>query len=498
MNEYLDRNLIESACDRACSLGLLTRNTANIHDPTQAKVAGLTLKPSPVPKTAYQTVVQNQTTWHQLFANILNFSNPDIADMLKDVNEEFIEKLLKLKQKIDANSYSQIGRLQFYRNDYMIDQNGQPKQIEINTIAVSILLMAENIKKVHQYVDQGLLSEPRLSQLEQVAENQPLTKFLNNFQVAQQLYVSATETKNSPRVLFVVENERINVFDMRSVEYGLLDRFRIKSIFLTFEQLAEPEVLKLDSEGRLFVKNHEVSIVYYRTGYNPTDYPLDSHLFEIRYQLEISRAIKCPCLDYQFLTFKKIQIELSRLGPKLCGDTTVDAKCDILDRYLAKTESPETIPQQVKNLQATFVEIHQACVKHFFDKAVANPDNYVLKEQREGGTEILTGEDVKTRLLDIEANEGYEGLCKWVIMERINPKYFETITTKEANLEEPKMFKAISELGIYSAVVEDLTQNQPKFASSEVCGYLLRSKGQNAKSGGFATGVASCDDFYFV
>ena len=528
------QTILEDASDKAASLGLLTRspNQQEINNPKIANIAGLTLKPSPLPEKAYKLAIKNEPIWHKLYTNIVSnkFKN-EIPKLLSDVQEDFIEKLLISREKIEKNKFNQIGRLQFYRNDYMVDKDGGLKQIELNTIAISVLVFAEGIKKLHEYVREKIEFTTKESERPEffskdkgnlkkaaIDENLPLSNFIKNFEIAHELYKSKSGTKNSPLVLFVVEDQRYNIHDMRKIEYQL-NNSNIHSIFKTFKQLNEPNVMKVDqNNGTLYIDGFEISIVYFRTGYNPDSYESEN-AYEIRENLEISRAIKCPSLDFQLLTFKRIQIELSSscccLDDEADGETGATNFDDcgnpipLQENILAKFLELPSDHEHVKSLESTFVKIYQACKKAPFNLAINNPDKYVLKEQREGGTEILTGIDVKNKLIKVDKEEGHCGLCKWVIMERIRPEEFKMLSTRQVdscsdNENDQKEFAAVSELGIYSATVEDLTQedaddsDSKRLLNSQVCGYLLRSKGRDKKSGGFATGVASCDDFYFV
>jgi len=142
------QTILEDASDKAASLGLLTRspNQQEINNPKIANIAGLTLKPSPLPEKAYKLAIKNEPIWHKLYTNIVSnkFKN-EIPKLLSDVQEDFIEKLLISREKIEKNKFNQIGRLQFYRNDYMVDKDGGLKQIELNTSDKTGYYTSENI-----------------------------------------------------------------------------------------------------------------------------------------------------------------------------------------------------------------------------------------------------------------------------------------------------------------------------------------------------------------
>lgn len=57
----------------------------------------------------------------------------------------------------------------------------------------------------------------------------------------------------------------------------------------------------------------EVSVLYFRAGYTPNDYPDDSD-WDTRLMLERSLAIKCPSIGYHLTGTKKVQQVLARDG----------------------------------------------------------------------------------------------------------------------------------------------------------------------------------------
>ena len=119
-------------------------------------------------------------------------------------------------------------------------------------------------------------------------------------------------------VLFIVQDPERNAFDQRSLEYHLLEDHGIQTVRLTLLQIAKSA--RLDDDRRLIVPkfaadgdSSEISIVYFRAGYGPADYPSQSE-WNARRLLELSRAIKCPTIITQLSGCKKIQQVLSMPG----------------------------------------------------------------------------------------------------------------------------------------------------------------------------------------
>lgn len=54
-------------------------------------------------------------------------------------------------------------------------------------------------------------------------------------------------------------------------------------------------------------------MAYFRSGYGPEDYP-DESSWEGRRVIELSAAVKCPCVAYQLAGTKKVQQALALPG----------------------------------------------------------------------------------------------------------------------------------------------------------------------------------------
>jgi glutathione synthase len=125
----------------------------------------------------------------------------------------------------------------------------------------------------------------------------------------------AHEIYNSPPgtaiILFVVQDPERNIFDQKWIEYLLLEDYNIQSHRMTLEEISSQAKVE---NHRIYVPRmgatHEISVVYYRSGYGPEDYLSESQ-WKARYLLEISMAIKCPNILAQLTTCKKVQQALT-------------------------------------------------------------------------------------------------------------------------------------------------------------------------------------------
>lgn len=99
---------------------------------------------------------------------------------------------------------------------------------------------------------------------------------------------------------------------------------------------------------------------------------------------------------------------------------------------------------------------NQEHVQKIVKEAIENPQDYVIKPQKEGGGNNFYDDDAKSlleRFINPEtSSEERESLKQYMIMERINPPMI-----KAWMLRDGKLFdvESLSELGIYSGLIID-------------------------------------------
>lgn len=114
-------------------------------------------------------------------------------------------------------------------------------------------------------------------------------------------------------IVFVVQPGEVNSVDQRLLEHQLWEKHSIRVFRKTLKDMKEQT--ELDSDKVLYLKQHNVavSVVYFRAGYTPNDYPSEKE-WEGRTTIERSRAIKCPSIAYHLVGTKKVQQTLARDG----------------------------------------------------------------------------------------------------------------------------------------------------------------------------------------
>uniref|UniRef100_A0A8C0DGK4 Glutathione synthetase n=1 Tax=Balaenoptera musculus TaxID=9771 RepID=A0A8C0DGK4_BALMU len=279
---------------------------------------------------------------------------------------------------------------------------------------------------------------------------------------------SRTPAVHRARVLLIAQEKERNIFDQRAIENELLAR-NIHVIRRKFEDVSEKG--SLDQDRRLFMDGQEVAVVYFRDGYMPSHYSLQN--WEARLLLERSCAVKCPDVATQLAGTKKVQQELSRSG--------------MLEVLLPGQ------PEAVARLRATFAGLYSLDMGEEGDQAIteaiAAPNCFVLKPQREGGGNNLYGEEMVQAL---ERLKDSEERASYILMEKIEPEPFENCLLRPGS--PARVAQCISELGIFGVYVR---QGKTLVMNKHV-GHLLRTKAIEHADGGVAAGVAVLDNPYPV
>uniref|UniRef100_A0A2P2LUV7 glutathione synthase n=1 Tax=Rhizophora mucronata TaxID=61149 RepID=A0A2P2LUV7_RHIMU len=265
-------------------------------------------------------------------------------------------------------------------------------------------------------------------------------------------------------VMVVVQPEERNMYDQHWLCAILQESYNIRTIRRTLAQIDQEG--KLLPDGTLIVGSQAISVVYFRAGYAPTDYPSEAE-WRARLLMEQSSAVKCPSIAYHLAGTKKIQQEL--------------AKPNVLERFLESKED-------VAKLQKCFAGLWSLDDSDMVKEAIKKPKLFVMKPQREGGGNNIYGDDVREKLLRLQ-KEGTEGNAAYILMQRIFPMVSPTFLVRNGICHKEH---TISELGVYGAYL----RKKDKVILNDQCGYLMRTKVSSSDEGGVAAGFAVLDSLY--
>lgn len=445
---------------------------------TEAKAAPTTVFPTPIPRSAFEQAKALQKPFNQLYAQVSN-SEWFIKETepLAKVDPEFTGKLFQVYKDHTAKS-QQNTKLGIFRSDYLIDDKTKAvKQVEFNTISVSFAGLSSKVGELHSYLNVMGKYDTKGKPFYQAGElhvSESVVFLVRGILNAMNIYqVDTTDKirdKDDKIVLFVVEEDESNLYDQKLIEYNLLKIYGINSVRCSFKDIHnEFEYCKTDRKRLIHKKtNNEVGVVYYRTGYDVTDYAHPS-AWEVRGFLEESYAIKGPDMSIQLAGTKKIQQLLT--------------KDSVLSTYI----DDATVKKQIAD---SFVKIYplddSVEGKEGQKLAIEKPEHYVLKPQREGGGHNVYKKDIPAFLNKLPKDQWNA----YILMEIIDAKERkENYIVRDGQLSTEPI---ISELGIYGTVIFD----KDHIAFNDYSGSLLRSKLMTSNEGGVVAGYGCIDSMY--
>ena len=266
-------------------------------------------------------------------------------------------------------------------------------------------------------------------------------------------------------VLMVVQPEERNFIDQRGIEVALWEAHRVPLIRATLLEIEKAGTLH-GAERRLQLAlqtgNVEVSVVYLRVGYTPTDYPGDAE-WQGRALTERSFAIKCPSVDVQLAGTKKVQQVLSR--------------AEELERFVSGEHAA-----MLRSCFAGLWGLQEGTevTKDIVEMALAAPSNFVLKPQREGGGNNYFDQELADKLREMSPSER----AAYIIMQRIEPPTHEAALMKAGEVEGGA---CACELGVYGVFLGD----GRRVLLNKDAGHLLRVKRAGVAEGGVVAGFAA-------
>uniref|UniRef100_A0A8D0A1U9 Glutathione synthetase n=1 Tax=Sander lucioperca TaxID=283035 RepID=A0A8D0A1U9_SANLU len=427
-NTTLIKDLADVAKDAALLQGVLMRIHETPNSSELVTYAPFTLFPTPVPKAVFFQALAVQTHYNTLVDKISQ--DPDFLEEALASTiavDDFTARLFRIHQQILKEGRSQSIVLGLNRSDYMLDQgddgSSSLKQIEINTFAASFGGLSSRTPDVHRHV---LKVAGQLEESRRILDNNPAAGLAKAVAKAWELYGSERAV-----VMFLVEEGQRNIFDQRYIENELWKR-NISTMRKRFDDVTKTG--SLDQDKRLFVREKRVFFEF-------------THLAGT----------------------KKVQQVLASPG--------------VLEKFF-----PDQ-PQIVEQIRATFAGLYTLDMGPEGEKtvamALAAPDRFVLKPQREGGGNNIYGSEICQVLQGVK--ESTERMA-YILMDKIHPNPVQNyLLRRDGPL---KISNCLSELGVFGTYVrqgKDMVMN-------ECVGHLLRTKSSEHSDGGVAAGVAVLDN----
>nr|QWJ73371.1 glutathione synthetase 2-2 [Isatis tinctoria] len=422
--------------------------------------APIALLPTPFPENYWKQACEVAPIFNELVDRV-SLDGKFIQESLSRTKkvDAFTSRLLDIHSKMLESNKKEDIRLGLHRSDYMLDEETKSLlQIEMNTISSSFSGLGRLVSQLHQSLLRSYGDHLGLDS-ERVPKNTSTSQFADAMAKAWLEY-------NNPRavVMVVVQPEERNMYDQHWQSSVLREKHNIVTIRKTLAEVESEG--RVQEDGTLIVGGQAVAVVYFRSGYSPTDYPSESE-WNARLLIEQSSAVKCPSIAYHLTGTKKIQQELAKPG--------------VLERFLDNKDD-------IAKLRKCFAGLWSLDDPEIIKKAIEKPELFVMKPQREGGGNNIYGDDVRENLLRLQ-KEGDEENAAYILMQRIFPKESKVFLVREGVYHKDQ---AISELGIYGAYL----RNKERVMINEQSGYLMRTKVSSSNEGGVAAGYAVLDSIY--
>ena len=375
--------------------------------------------------------------------------------------DSFTGRLMDIHGQLLSEGITQDIQLGLHRSDYMLDMTtGALLQVEMNTISSSFAGLGALTSKLHRYLVGRFGQELGLS-IENVPDNSAADDFAEGLGKAWLEYGDPNAA-----VLMIVHGNETNMYDQHWLSFKLYESFGAKVVRRTFAEVNAEA--KLDDKRTLVIGGQPIGVVYYRSGYSPNDYLSDGD-WDARLLMERSTAVKCPSISYHLVGVKKIQQELAKPG--------------VLERFLQDTEAIAKLRESFAGLWS----LETDGSSEILEEAVAKPEGFVLKPQREGGGNNIYGKDVATTIKKLKQEE----LAGYILMQRIFPAVHDSYLVRDGVW---RRAKTISELGIFGTYL----RNGTKEVLNKQAGHLIRSKVSDSDEGGVAAGYGVLDSPYLV
>jgi glutathione synthetase len=452
-------DLAEDAAAWAATHGLVYGAALPDH-PAALVPAPLALLPTPYPRAAFAAAAAAAPAFNAL-ADAVSRDEEYLRRVLAPAarHDAFTAALLRVHAATAAARAARTGRdlsLAVTRSDYMLHEpTGQLLQVELNTIASSFGCLASVTAALHRHLleREGAAAEDLDAALPPNGAMDAIADALGA--------AAAAHGAEGGVALFVVQPGERNAYDQRWLAHRLWERCRVRVLRRTLAEVAARGAL--DAGGRLVVDGAVASVVYFRAGYTPDDYPTAAE-WAARELVERSDAAACPTVAMQLAGAKKVQQDLAAPGA--------------VERFAP--------PAAAAQLRAFFAGLwaldapDDAAAAAAIADALRNPDSYVLKPQREGGGNNLYGAALAARL----AAGGDLGAL--ILMARIRPPVRRAVMVRGGAVDS---IGALSELGVFGVFL----RRGDEVLLNAGAGHLVRTKAATSDEGGVAAGYAVLD-----
>ncbi|WP_367990279.1 glutathione synthase [Vibrio sp. NTOU-M3] len=478
---FVSQQIIEDACEWAIMHGVAFRQSDNT-----ARHCPFSIAPMTMERSVYRHLLKVTPLITKLINNVSedhDFLQTTLRDMAKA--DPFFGRLMALHQAAhgDINDRRLAARqpLLLMRTDFMDDRRHGAKVIEFNGIAAGMSPFGQRATELHSFLQNQWPNTYRdwlVDNSAKPADNVGMEQLAYGIATAARKIQSDFNGQGKPTFLMVIQKNEDNVYDQHLLEVEL-QKLGLQTVRRTFEQLSTQ--LSTGENQRLMLEGvGGIDVVYLRAGYQYIDY----------FAPELKESICCHTLSQTRLFIEQHHVALNAtISQQLATSKSMQMLLTIMpaEEYtrwgLNLSEA-----QLVKSVLADMKPVSQSAIEWF--NTTANKQEWVLKNQGEGGGHCIFGEDISDKLSQL-AKEEYDA---WALMQRLYPHEREKPTIAVRDGKQTLVEDLVSEIGLFTVYFN----GEPVTQYDGYAGYLIRSKPASENEGGIHSGKGILDSLMLV
>ncbi len=486
LTSLIPQQIIEDACEWAIMHGVAFRQSDNT-----ARHCPFSIAPMTMEREVYDHLRRVTPLITKLISNVSedhDFLQSSLSDMAKA--DPFFGRLMELHLQAHGSADERLNParqpLLLMRTDFMDDRQHGAKVIEFNGIAAGMAPFGQKATEFHAYM-QNQWPETYQKWLEDKsatsAGNQGLEQLAFGIatsarKVRADFNCSDKNAPEKPTFLMVVQKNEDNVYDQHLLEVEL-QKQGIRTVRRTFEQLSS-QLSSGDNKRLLLEGIGAIDVVYLRAGYQYSDY----------WAPELNESICCHTLSQTRLFIEQHHVAMNAtISQQLATSKTMQMLLTMMSaseyaRWGLTLEEAEL----VKSVLADMKPITSESIEWF--NTQADKQEWVLKNQGEGGGHCVFGDDISEKLSQLKPEE-YDA---WALMQRLYPHERDVPTIAVRDTQQTLVTDLVSEVGLFTAYY----QGKPVTELDGYAGYLIRSKPASENEGGIHSGKGILDSLVLI
>ncbi|MEZ8123265.1 glutathione synthase [Vibrio splendidus] len=481
LTSLIPQQIIEDACEWALMHGVAFRQSDNT-----ARHCPFSIAPMTMEREVYEHLLKVTPLITKLISNVSEdhgFLQSSLSDMAQA--DPFFGRLMELHQQAHGSAGERLNParqpLLLMRTDFMDDRQHGAKVIEFNGIAAGMAPFGQRATEFHSFM-QNQWPETYKNWLEDQsatpAENQGLTQLAYGIaNAARQVKIDFKE-QDKPVFLMVVQKNEDNVYDQHLLEVEL-QKQGVRTVRRTFEQLSCQ--LSSGDNQRLLLKDvGAVDVVYLRAGYQYSDY----------WAPELNESVCCHTLSQTRLFMEQHHVAMNAtISQQLATSKTMQMLLTMMPAAeYARWGLTREEAELVKSVLADMKPITSKSIEWF--NTQADKQEWVLKNQGEGGGHCVFGDDISEQLSQLKPEE-YDA---WALMQRLYPHERDVPTIAVRDTQQTLVTDLVSEVGLFTAYYK----GEPVTELGGYAGYLIRSKPASENEGGIHSGKGILDSLTLI